>query len=722
MSTQSIGIKIWGDLKDLTTALNKGTNDVGQFSKEAKAAFKNLTADIREGENQIKMLTMAFGKNSNEVKQATASLKPFQDKLKEATNAGSNHASVMETLKGSWAAISGVLAGSAFAFKVVKDAIASSDAATDKWKEMLGGATLMYQKFLAVVSTGNFSNLIDGLSAAYEAGVKVAAMLDEVMHRQLSLNISHAKESLEGAQLLSLMRNRLLTDEQRIAYGNQYKEIQKKIAADEVEQAKSTLEAYKLQGEAKTGLAGVSLLKFIAEYKQNEELITQSKRYLETVSGLDKLERSGAKGPDVKKAINEMQTAINSASPAVKAYSVIVSRATALSEEEMKQLSDAAANVYKQQQSYYDSTRRANSMVSSMMAKEGDLEVREGVKAVKDAESAKKKAISDTKQAFEDQIKSVQNLNKDISTLMKELRGGHGSEGFSAGKYSAPMLSTGVPAPGSMNKIDSNTVIPQMGAVIDYSKAEKEMIALKDAISGATSALGGLGTSFQNVFASLGDVFVKFKEGFTGGWREMAASIGSVMQNAVSFVSDLFAQQTTTRLQQLDDTYNAERERIDGSTMNEKSKQKALDKLDRDAAKQKKALLRQQAKDNKEASIVQAIIAGALGVIQATNAPPPLDIVLPILIGALTAVHIATIISQPLPALAMGGLAYAPQLALVGDNPNAMHDPEVISPLSKLKQYMGGGDSGGGELTTRVKGDDLLFVLNRAKISQNRRY
>lgn len=41
-----------------------------------------------------------------------------------------------------------------------------------------------------------------------------------------------------------------------------------------------------------------------------------------------------------------------------------------------------------------------------------------------------------------------------------------------------------------------------------------------------------------------------------------------------------------------------------------------------------------------------------------------------------------------IPKLAKGGLATAPTLALVGDNKNAKSDPEVISPLSKLKGMM----------------------------------
>lgn len=49
---------------------------------------------------------------------------------------------------------------------------------------------------------------------------------------------------------------------------------------------------------------------------------------------------------------------------------------------------------------------------------------------------------------------------------------------------------------------------------------------------------------------------------------------------------------------------------------------------------------------------------------------------------------------KEIPKLARGGLAYGPTLAMVGDNKGASSDPEVIAPLSKLKDYMSsGGDN-----------------------------
>ena len=66
------------------------------------------------------------------------------------------------------------------------------------------------------------------------------------------------------------------------------------------------------------------------------------------------------------------------------------------------------------------------------------------------------------------------------------------------------------------------------------------------------------------------------------------------------------------------------------------------------------------------------------------------------------------------PALAEGGLATGPTMAMVGDNRNARVDPEVIAPLSKLKSMMG--DMGvGGTLETRISGNDLIILLNRSQ-------
>ena len=67
------------------------------------------------------------------------------------------------------------------------------------------------------------------------------------------------------------------------------------------------------------------------------------------------------------------------------------------------------------------------------------------------------------------------------------------------------------------------------------------------------------------------------------------------------------------------------------------------------------------------------------------------------------------------PKLAEGGLAFGPTMATVGDNRNARVDPEVIAPLSKLKNMLSDVGGMGGTLETRISGNDLIILLNRSK-------
>ena len=67
--------------------------------------------------------------------------------------------------------------------------------------------------------------------------------------------------------------------------------------------------------------------------------------------------------------------------------------------------------------------------------------------------------------------------------------------------------------------------------------------------------------------------------------------------------------------------------------------------------------------------------------------------------------------------LAQGGLAYGPTMAVVGDNPGAANDPEVVAPLSKLRDYMGGQKLElTGDIEWELRGDTLRALLNRENL------
>ena len=89
----------------------------------------------------------------------------------------------------------------------------------------------------------------------------------------------------------------------------------------------------------------------------------------------------------------------------------------------------------------------------------------------------------------------------------------------------------------------------------------------------------------------------------------------------------------------------------------------------------------------------------------------------PFVMAGMLSAGMALINKVQIPALAEGGLASGPTMAIVGDNRNAAIDPEVISPLSKLKDMMGGSQV---EVFGRISGNDIFLSNTRSGFKRNR--
>ena len=88
--------------------------------------------------------------------------------------------------------------------------------------------------------------------------------------------------------------------------------------------------------------------------------------------------------------------------------------------------------------------------------------------------------------------------------------------------------------------------------------------------------------------------------------------------------------------------------------------------------------------------------------------------------GASKSARVATFIDKfrGLAGLANGGVVFGQTPVMVGDYTGVRSNPEVIAPLSKLKNMIGGGGQMQGEFVLR--GQDLIVALQRAEKSRNR--
>lgn len=69
---------------------------------------------------------------------------------------------------------------------------------------------------------------------------------------------------------------------------------------------------------------------------------------------------------------------------------------------------------------------------------------------------------------------------------------------------------------------------------------------------------------------------------------------------------------------------------------------------------------------------------------------------------------------------ASGGIISGPTIGMMGEYPGAKSNPEVVAPLDKLKNIIGTSGGQSGELVTRISGQDLLIMLDRAETYRGR--
>ena len=210
-------------------------------------------------------------------------------------------------------------------------------------------------------------------------------------------------------------------------------------------------------------------------------------------------------------------------------------------------------------------------------------------------------------------------------------------------------------------------------------------------------------------------------------WEGIAQVVGAVLNG----ISNLFAAQAnkentilsnqeTRQNEKVQKAFEREEAIIANSTLSQEQKDSLLiklkekydkkqDDLDKKMDSKRKALQKKQAIRDKQLAIASAIMNTASAVVNALTAGPIAGPILAGIVAGLGAGQIAAIASTPIP-LAKGGLAFGPVNSIVGDNPNAKNDPEVIAPLSKLKSMLGGEMNVSLNVGGVLKGNDIFLA------------
>jgi hypothetical protein len=350
------------------------------------------------------------------------------------------------------------------------------------------------------------------------------------------------------------------------------------------------------------------------------------------------------------------------------------------------------------------------------------------------------KALQDSKQPIED-------LTKAYADLWKGIAGGDVTEGATGGgDTGADIKDVMSELDKSLKEVDSRAVIfgNSMSVPIEKIKLLKEaMVDLINAgadptgdeiaelrtevheligefekaesIDISTKALKNMedqSKATKRSITNLKMTAAELRDAFVDAWRKIEGAVNQVM----SRISSLVSASNDKALTELDNREAAEIKAAEQIVDNED----AIQAIRKKYADERSDLMAKEAQDRKDLALLEAIVSTASAVAGAlASIPGPAGVALAVIVGALGAAEIATISSTPIPAFAGGGLVSAPTLAMVGDNPNASFDPEVIAPLSKLEGMFSGGNRKI-ELFGRIQGRDIQISNQKAVQDKSR--
>ena len=206
---------------------------------------------------------------------------------------------------------------------------------------------------------------------------------------------------------------------------------------------------------------------------------------------------------------------------------------------------------------------------------------------------------------------------------------------------------------------------------------------------------------------SFNEAFFSFSEEF----RNSLMNTFSEITNIIGKVGALFGQMHQKQLTELEMVRETELANIEAMAISEEEKNERILESDKKFEKKKAELEKKRARRVKAVALMEAVVNVAAAVVKSLPNLP-----LAIATGALGAAQIATIASTPLPAFADGGIVSGPTVGLMGEYAGANTNPEVIAPLNKLKDMIGGQTV---QVQGMISGEDIYLSNDRYSRRKN---
>lgn len=601
------------------------------MSADQRSGNQQLLQDIQKLDSVVKQQDYNIGKfqrNVGNYPQILQQILPVQGPV---ASGFTNIAQSIGVSAGALTVLTGVLGVGVAAFKVFQSAMNDTQVVGDFVAHEASGWGTAWDKFIYSLVSADFSNLIDQLKEAYQAGKDYAAMIDELTELKLSLSIAEAESSLEQQQNLAAMRDQTKSDEERIAAGEAFiakeqelGERRKKIAQDE-------FNAESARWQALTGLQGEAIIDLLRTYDQYQSQILEYNANLEYQTEYYRSLGYGRRA-SAKMAKGDVQKGL---SPEFIEMLEVFDQYNLRNDEETKRLVDAYNKIQTAEADAMKGYQRALTTLNSLRNQ-----------LLKDAE-AKAKALEEAnKKAAEEAARDHENAAKDIQSGINAINKEFDSETKAGLEESRKSLRQQV----TQFKRDFVDLQTELAEEIE---AGNETGELKQYAMSPIARLLGISD----------EEFTQIKQKVISAAQSIAQQVTQIQLNAIQSreedLLDSLDRETDSRKTAL------EAQRNDGLISQERY-EKELAQIDEEAAARQEEIRKQSFEEQKKWNILQAIMNAALSItnIWATSKGTlAMKIAETVIATASCAAQIATISAQK---YAQGGLITGPSHAQGG--------------------------------------------------------
>lgn len=349
----------------------------GMTEASDPARFNKLNQELIETERQMRKNKAAIGET------------------KEAVNP------LLETAKGllpafGWAAIG------AGAVAAVKKIIGSTDELGTKWEAQMNGMKMASDEFFRTLAAGNWTGFMDRMREAVKLGKEYVETLDDMDEKSRALAIIEANARNEELALEEKLRNKGLSQKERIKAGMDRIKLEEELAEKRTEIRQQGYDAELTVAMAESQLSKDQLEGVMSDFNSIDK--QQAKAYIEAKNRYDDLQQSEAgfregQGRGITMAnpftpqLEEAKKLMDSFPDSIKNYAKAVSGQGRTTDEQLNKTVDAWVKLKEAQNSAVENIKKVRTQVNNLLAGEDDNGQKLEDKAAKAQKEASDKAI-----------------------------------------------------------------------------------------------------------------------------------------------------------------------------------------------------------------------------------------------------------------------------------------------------------------------------------------